>query len=137
VGNRLDKRKKWSTRSRHSTSPFECRVLDVLENNSPHTALSKQSSNPQCNPARVSANPSRATPQVTNVYLRPPSAAIVPRYLIEKFGPQKSHTVRATLSPPYLHMYLPPPPSLLSWGLERSLTIKIIIEITRWRKKSF
>lgn len=77
--------------SRHSTSPFECRVLDVLDNNSPHTALSKQSSSPQCNPARVSpkhgANLSRATPQVTNVHLRPPSAAIVPRYLTERFGP--------------------------------------------------
>lgn len=95
LGNRLDKREKKDLQgcqpsSRHSTSPFECRVLDVLDNNSPHTALSKQSSCPQCNPARVSpkhgANPSRATPQVTNVHLHPPSAAIVPRYLTERFG---------------------------------------------------
>ncbi len=40
--------------TRYSSSPYECRVLDVLENNSPRTALSKQSSSPQCNPAGVS-----------------------------------------------------------------------------------
>lgn len=82
--------------TQHSTSLYECCVLDVLENNSPHTALSKQPSSPQYNPARVSpkhgTNPSRATPQVTDVHSSPPSAAIVPRYLTERFGLYKKHS---------------------------------------------
>lgn len=99
--------------TRRSSSPYECRVLDVLENNSPHTALSKQSSSPQCSPARVSpkhgTNPSSATPRVTDVHSSPPSAAIVPRYLTERFGLSKK---QLGLSPPRLsacslHLLLP------------------------------